>query len=75
MLKNMIKSGECMSETKYYLQLLRKGKSNWTELERHFVKQRRQLAVISEILVSESKLHMSSDEAIMRIRRQLNEMD
>lgn len=64
-----------MSETKYYLQLLRKGESNWTELERLFVKQRRQLATISEILVSESKRHMCSDEAIMRIRRQLNEMD
>lgn len=45
-----------------------KSKLDWTLLAYH-----KTLAIISEILVSESKLHLSSEEAIEKIRNCMND--
>lgn len=59
-----------MSYTLLALQL--KKKDDRTEVEEAFLQQHKVLAIISEVLVEESKLHISSEEAVVKIRDYMN---
>lgn len=65
-----------MSSTSIYLNLLRESKlRNLTDLERYFIKYHRQLAVITEVLVKESKYETTAVSAIIDIREFLQKGD
>lgn len=50
-----------------------KSKEEKSEVEWEFLKQRNILSMISEIVISEQKLDISSEYAVMRIREVLQE--
>lgn len=57
------------------LELIREieDKENKSKVEWEFLNYYKTIAIISEILVSESKLHVSSEDAIIQIRKVMNE--
>lgn len=48
-------------------------KENKSEIEWALLSYHKTLSIISEILVSESKIHISSEDAIIRIRKCMND--
>lgn len=60
-----------MSNTLLALKIKKKGAES--ELEEAFLNQYKCLFLITEVLVEQSKLHITSDEAIERIRKYMNE--
>lgn len=60
-----------MSNTLLALKIKKKGAES--ELEEAFLNQYKCLFLITETLVEQSKLHITSDEAIERIRKYMNE--
>lgn len=60
-----------MSDTLLYLNI--KKKENKSELEEAYLRNRNCIALISEVLVEQSKFHITCYEAIERIRKYMNE--
>jgi hypothetical protein len=59
-----------MEEYKLFYEL--RHKQNKTQTEELLLNYRKTLAVIGEILVDESKVHISSEKAINQIREYMN---
>lgn len=63
--------GEIKMDVEIYFQLM--DKEDKSEIEWELIKSYKILAMISDILVEESKLHLSSKDAIWEIRKYMND--